>query len=333
MSSADSSAGERSRIVVVGSYVQDHVWLTDRFPQVGETRRALGFSTGPGGKGFNQAVACVRQGGNVIFIGAIGDDALGMAARGYAERERLECRWLVRSDMPTAAAGIIVDSNGANQIMVNLAANEHLTPDFLHAESQRFADAKILLVQLESNIDAVRTALEIGRQHGLLCVLNPAPVHRDVDAALLSTCDLITPNETEFALLLEQIVGEQVAADTLASLTDHELHARCRRLGVATVIVTLGSAGCFVSHGDDERRGDSASHYRVAAENVQAIDTTGAGDAFNGALVASLMRYAARPFRDAVVHANRVAALSTEKVGAALATPSFDDVIGRFGEP
>lgn len=317
-------------IIIVGSYVHDHVWLTDRFPETGETRRALGFSTGPGGKGFNQAVACRRQGGAVVFIGALGDDGLAQAARSFAEQEDLACRWQTCAGAPTAAASIVVDRDGANRILVNLAANELLDIDFLQSHAPLFSDARVLLAQLENSIDTVRAALALGRQHGLITVLNPAPVHPDIDADLLALCDLITPNELEFALLLERIAGERVDHADLAAQSDERLHALCRRLDVGSVVITLGAAGCFVSHGA-EARFEPGRHYRINAEKVRAIDTVGAGDAFNGALAAALADPGAGTFRDAVVHANRVAALSTEKVGASLAMPTRAEIRNRFG--
>lgn len=317
-------------VVIVGSFVQDHAWLTDRFPQTGETRRALGFNTGPGGKGFNQAVACARQGVASAFVGAIGDDHLGAIARRFGEDEGLPCRWQVRADVPTAASSIVVDASGSNLIVVNLAANEHLDPAFIEAQSDLFAGAKALLLQLENNLDAIRAALALGTRHHLLRVLNPAPVHPDLDAGLLAQCDLATPNETEFALLLERLHGERVDAATLAQREDADLHALARRLGVASVVITLGAQGCFVSHVDDARRGDAAAYYRIAPERVAAVDSTGAGDAFSGSLVAAMRRFAGRPFRDAVEHANRCAAMSTETVGTAPAMPRFDEVIARF---
>jgi ribokinase len=317
-------------VIIVGSYVQDHVWQTDRFPQPGETRRARGFFTGPGGKGFNQAIACVRQQGNALFIGALGKDALADTARDVAAREGLDCEWLSHNHVPTAAAGIIVDARGANQIMVNLAANEHLTPAFLEAHSARFASARIVLVQLENNLDGIRSALELGRQHGLLRVLNPAPMRDDIDGDLLSACDVLTPNETEFAQLIEQFCARSLTAADVATMTDTALHALCRELGVATVVITLGASGCFVSHAEGTRRGDANACYRVAAEKVHAIDSTGAGDSFCGALVASLSKSMGRPFADAVRQAGRVAAMSTEKHGAALAIPTLEEVTARF---
>ena len=161
-------------------------------------------------------------------------------------------------------------------------------------------------------------------------MLNPAPVHRDIDAALLARCDLITPNEHEFAQLLERVAGEAVRSSDVATLDDTIFHGLCRKLDVPTVVVTLGAAGCFVSHGADPR-GDTVAFYRIDAERVRAIDTVGAGDAFNGSLAAALARDSAKPFRDAVVHANRVAALSTEKIGASIAMPTAAEVHARFG--
>jgi ribokinase len=319
-------------VIVVGSYVQDHAWLTDRFPETGETRRALGFNTGPGGKGFNQAVACLRQGVSTLFIGAIGDDHLGAIAQRFAEGEGLPCRWQVVDGAPTAASSIVVDQSGANLLVVNLAANERLDPAFVTAHSAVFDGAKILVVQLENNLDAIAAALELGTRHGLLRLLNPAPVHPELDAQLLAQCDLVTPNETEFALLLERIAGERVAAATLVERANSELHALARTLGVRTVVVTLGPEGCFVSHDEhSDKRGDAKAFYRVRAEKVNAVDSTGAGDAFSGALAAAMLRYRGKPFLEAVMHANRAAAMSTETVGTAPAMPRFDDVLSRFG--
>lgn len=319
-------------ILVIGSYVHDHVWLTDHFPAVGETRRARGFHTGPGGKGFNQAVACARQGADCLFMAAIGNDALGGVAQGFAANEGLVCRWSVHDDQPTAACGIIVDATGANQIVVNLAANEHLQADFLRAQADAFAAARVLLLQLEVNLDAVRAALQLAAEHALPCVLNPAPMHAEVDAAMLAACALITPNETEFSQLLAQVCAVQVAAGSIVDLPLPELHALCRQLAPrTTVLITLGAAGCFVSHVPGQQRGDDEVCYRMAAEQAATIDTTGAGDAFNGALVAAMLRTHEVPFKALLRHATRVAALSTETLGAAPAMPTLAAVQARFG--
>lgn len=328
--------GSRVDVVVVGSFVQDHIWRLDRFPQPGETRRAAAFYSGPGGKGFNQAVACARQGVATAFVGALGDDALGAAAQHFAANERLPCRWQIRADRATATSGIFVDRDGAPMNVVQLDANEALTPDFVAAQADLFAAASVLLLQLENDVATTRRALDLAAQHGLLRVLNPAPVRAEADATLLGRCDLITPNESEFALLLEQAAGVRVEAEGLAHRGDAELHALARRLDVPTVVLTLGAQGCFVSHGDagrphTNRRADDLAYYRLAPERANTIDATGAGDAFSGALAAAIVRHAAQSFRLVVRHANRVAALSTERVGTAPVMPREDEVQARFG--
>jgi ribokinase len=319
-----------TEVIIVGSYVQDQAWFVERFPRPGETMRANRYNTGPGGKGFNQAVACARQGVPTLFIGAIGADAAGGGAQGLAAEEGIDARWQRRGDAATGSACIVVEGNGQNRIIVALGANERLDPSHLDAQAAQFADAQVLLLQLENNLDATRHALALATTHQLLRVLNPAPVHAGLDAGLLAQCDLLTPNESEFALLLERIAGERVDASTLAQQDDANLHRLARTLGTGSIIVTLGARGCFVSHAQASRHGDDAAFYRVAPEQVAAVDTTGAGDAFSGALVASIVRFAGRPLRDAVVHANRSAALSTEMHGAARSMPRFADVQQRF---
>ena len=318
-------------VVVVGSYNHDHVWRVDRFAAAGETRRGRGFVTHAGGKGFNQAVACVRQGAITHFIGALGTDAIGRIAQDLAHAESLRCHWSELPDWPSGTAGILVEDSGQNQIVVDLGANEHLAPEFVRAHIAA-ADARVLLCQLENNLDAVRAALSAAAERGMTRIINPAPVHPDLDLALLQAADIVTPNETEFALLLARFADEQVDADGLASRSDAELHALARKLGGATVVLTLGSAGGFVSHAPDQRRGDASDSYRYAPERVKAIDTTGAGDAFSGALAAALVLFPQAPFWRSVAHANRAAALSTESAGGAPAMPTRSRVVERFGD-
>ncbi|MEP6483051.1 MAG: ribokinase [Rudaea sp.] len=320
----------QAEVVVVGSYVQDQAWFVDRFPRPGETLRANRYNTGPGGKGFNQAIACVRQGVPTAFIGALGRDTFATFAQTFADDEKMPCRWQIRDDQPTSTSSITVNANAENQIAMIFGANEHLDVDFVRAQDDLFANAKMLLLQLENNLDALRAALDIGAKHNLVRVLNPAPVHKDLDADMLRSADIITPNETEFTTLLERFANDNIDPATLAQNDDATLHAHARKLGVGTVVITLGSRGCFVSH-EKNRRGDDADFYRVPPEKVKAIDTTGAGDAFSGSLVAAMLRFAGKPFRNAVIHANRAAAMSTEIIGTAPAMARFDAVIERFG--
>jgi ribokinase len=319
-----------AKVIVVGSYVQDQAWFVERFPRLGETLRAHRYNTGPGGKGFNQAVACARQGVATAFVGALGRDTFADFAQQFAHAENMPCRWQIRDDQPTATSSITVNARAENQIAMIFGANEHLDPAFVRAQDDLFAQSKVLLLQLENNLDALRAALDLAERHGLIRVLNPAPVHAQLDAPMLQRADIITPNETEFSLLLERCTDTEADPATLATLDDATLHALARKIGVATVVITLGAQGCFVSHGN-ERRGDGDACYRLAPEAVQAVDSTGAGDAFSGSLVAAMLLFQDAPFRRAVSHANRVASMSTEIVGTAPAMPTFDAVIKRFG--
>ena len=321
------------RVLVVGSYNQDHAWRVARFPAPGETVRGEGFATGAGGKGFNQAVAAARQGADTVFIGARGDDALGRMAEHNAREAGIECHWQVLADQPTGSAAILVDADGQNQIIVTLGANEKLAADFVTGQGAPFASARVLLMQLESPIAAVRAAVAAAASHEALRILNPAPFDATLDESLLRQCELLTPNETEFALLLQQFAGVSIAAGHVADMGDSELHALCRKLPVASIIVTLGKRGCFVSHAETSGTlHDTEACYRIQAEKVRTIDSTGAGDAFNGALAAALLRWPRAPLRQCVVHAGRAAALSTEGAGAAASMVTFEDVVERFGD-
>ncbi|HET7780172.1 MAG TPA: ribokinase [Rudaea sp.] len=325
-----SALSPQPSVIIVGSYVQDQAWFVERFPRPGETMRANRYNTGPGGKGFNQAVACARQGVPTAFVGVLGRDTFAEFAKRFAEAEGMPCRWQIRDDQPTSTSSITVNAKAENQIAMIFGANEHLDASFVRAQDDLFAGARTLLIQLENNLDALQAALDMGARHGLTRIMNPAPVAADLSFDMLRSADIVTPNETEFSLLLERFARKEADPATLAERGDADLHALARELGVATVVVTLGSRGCFVSHGAD-RRGDAAECYRLAPEKVKAIDTTGAGDAFSGALTAGLARFAGKPFRDAAIHANRAAAMSTEIVGTAPAMPTYDAVIKRFG--
>ena len=315
-------------VVVVGSYNQDHVWRTPRFPAPGETR--LGeFSSGPGGKGFNQAVSAARQGAKVAFIGAFGRDAIADSALALAAREGIEARCETRDDAASGTAAILVEHAGQNLIVVGPGANAKLSIEHIDSQASVIGTARVVVTQHEINMTATRRALEIARASGTLTVHNPAPPLADEDGSLLDRIDVLTPNESEFAHLLSRAGGREIPAASLATLDDAALHALCRELRVPTVVLTLGSRGAFVSHDSDDLRGDDVPCYRVDAERVTPVDTTGAGDAFTGALAAALAE--GRVFREAVRFANRVAGMSTESHGAASAMPLRAGVEARFG--
>lgn len=314
-------------VVVVGSYVQDFVWRTATLPSPGESRIGQ-FSTGPGGKGFNQAVAAHRQDIAVRFIGGVGRDAQAMQARQYAEAFMLPAHW-IDTDANTATASVVVDQSGANLICVALGANAALPIEAIEAQQDSIANAKVLVTQLEANLLALARAVLIAKTGGALCILNPAPINADVTQHHLAMADVLTPNETEFAFLMKHL-HDVALPDRWWTDTDAKVHAWCRKLSSNTVVITLGGEGVFVSHAPYRMRGDSHFCYRMAAETALAVDTTGAGDAFNGGLAAGLMHHTGEPFSHAVRYANRVAALSVEKPGAALSMPTRQDVLTRF---
>lgn len=318
------------RVLVVGSYNQDLVWEVDALPSPGETRTGLAFRSGPGGKGFNQAVAAARAGAATTFIGALGDDTLAEGARALARAEGIDARFETIPDAATGTAGILVDAQGRNSIVVALGANARLTVAHVDAQAEAFREAAVVLAPLESPLDAVRAAMRLGRAAGARTILNPAPMHAGLDAATLADIDLLTPNETEMAELLARFGAGHVEAKTLRDLADAELAALCARLPVRAVLITLGDAGAFLAPGAS---GDliRATLVRAPAATVRAIDTTGAGDAFNGALAAAWAERAEVDPATLLPFAIRFAGLSTERAGAAAAMPNRDEVVARFG--
>src|SRR5262249_44168370 len=157
-------------------------WFVERFPRPGETMRADRYNTGPGGKGFNQAVACARQGVRTAFIGALGRDTFGEFAQKFADNENMPCRWQISDDQKTATSSITVNAKAENQISMIFGANEHLDPAFVRKQDDLFSGAKTLLVQLENNLEALDEALKVGERHKLLRIMNPAPVHGNLTA-------------------------------------------------------------------------------------------------------------------------------------------------------
>ena len=311
-----------SNVVVVGSFNVDHVWRCEALPAPGATIAGR-YSTGPGGKGFNQAVAARRAGADTTFVCALGDDAGGAMARGLAAQDGFTLTAEASSE-PTGTGGIYVDARGRNTIVIGPGANAALSIGFVQQQQTLLAAAKVVLVQLESPVETIEAALALAREAGVTTVLNAAPADAPSSIGLLKLADVITPNETEFAALLSRHVGERIDPNDVAALDGASLHALCRKLvGSGTVVVTLGAVGVFVSHDEDTLRGDSQPYYRVGAEQVHAIDTTGAGDAFNGALVASIAHAPDAPFARHVRFANQFAGRSTEKEGAAAAMPHF----------
>lgn len=312
-------------VCVIGSYVQDLAFNTPRFPAVGETRIGT-FKTGPGGKGFNQAVACNRQQISTTFIGAVGDDIFGRGVRDFIADEGLEAHLQVFAEHASGAASIVVNERAENLIVVALGANDYLTPEYVRQHGDSIKGARVVVCQVENNILATDEALSLAGESDAIALLNPAPINDKLTKDLVLKSDILAPNETEFAFLMEHLYGVTLPDDYWTA-DDETIHGYCCQAEVEVVILTLGEKGCFVSYNDGARRvrGDlrpAEAFFRVPAAKVSPQDTTGAGDAFSGGLAAGLVRFE-NDLRRAIAYANVVAGLSTEKAGTAPAMPTL----------
>ncbi len=289
-----------ARIVVVGSFNADLVSYMQRMPRPGETVHGDSFMTGAGGKGSNQAVAAARLGADVTFIGRLGNDVFANLAYEIWDAEGVNSDYVVQdADTATGVAPIFVDSAGENMIVVVLGANSRLKPSDIDGARGRIAAADVLLVQLEINTDMVTYALQVAQQVGVTTILNPAPA-APIPRETIQLADYLTPNETE----LESLSGRPVSDVTAAA---RSLMTRAEQI----VVVTMGARGAQVVARD---RTDTVPSFAV-----DALDTTGAGDAFNAALAVGLAE--GKALAQALRFANATAALCVTKAGAAGSAP------------
>jgi len=317
-----------SKVVVVGSFNIDHVWQSQSLPRAGETLKGQ-YRTGPGGKGFNQATAAARAGAQTVFVCAVGEDTRPLLEE-LAARDGIQLRALY-DQIATGTAGIYLDHQGRNSIIIDAGTNAILSESFIATQSDAIAGAQVLLVQLESPPESVLEAIRMARAAGVTTLFNPAPADGTCPREILAGTDILTPNESEFSTLLACLSSERVEPTDIAALDDARLHRLCRiLLPRGTVVITLGAAGVFVSHRSEHLRGDQEEYYRLAVMEVNVRDTTGAGDAFNGALAASLAGRAETAFAEQVRFAIGYAGLSTEREGASAAMPSLQEWRKRF---
>jgi ribokinase len=296
-----------SRVVVLGSVNTDLVIRGPQLPKPGETVLGGEFYRAAGGKGANQAVAAARLGNEpVTFIAAIGDDDFGQASLdGFSRENLITCHIKSVAGAPSGVALILVDQNGENCISVASGANWQLTPEYIDALPQSvFDDAEIFLTCLESPLPTVACGLERARQAGCRTILNPAPAHPELlQTNCLSLSDVITPNASEATALTGLSVADRQSATVAAQ--------QLIELGCRAAIVTLGSAGSVLVD-----RGEVAF---IPAEQVKAVDSTAAGDAFNGALAVAWA--GGQSLSAAARWASTAAALSVTRPGAQPSLP------------
>lgn len=289
---------ERYDVVVVGSANADLVVRVERWPAPGQTVPGSDPTVVPGGKGANQAVAAARLGGRVAFVGRIGEDPYGGLLRGSLEDAGVALDALMTAPGPSGTALITVGPEGESAVIVSPGANGRVTPQDIDRAAGVIGAARVVSLQLEIPLPAVRRAAETAAAAGARVVLNPSPA-RPLPSELLALCDPLVVNEHEAAYLLGAAVDDPAAGA-----------AALRALGPRSAVITLGAAGAVTA--------DAAGTARIAAPRVRAVDTTGAGDAFTAALCLRLAR------GDDLVAAARLAV----RVGAAAvrragAQPSF----------
>jgi len=300
-----------ARVIVLGSINTDLVVKVPELPRPGSTVIGGTFYQSQGGKGANQAVAAARVGRSVVtLIAAVGDDGFGRESLAHLGQEKIDLEYVVtKPQSPSGVALIIVDQHAENMIAVASGANALLSPSDVAAVPETvFRSAKVFLTCLEIPVETVIAGLKRAKEAGLITILNPAPALDRLPPDMLNFIDIITPNQSEVSRLAGVEVSDVASAQRAAHLL--------RQKGVHKVIVTLRSQGCLVV--DAER---TAAY---PAFRVNAVDTTGAGDAFNGALAAALAEN--QPWEEAIRWATCAAAISVTRPGAQTSFPTRDEV-------
>ena len=292
-----------AKILVIGSSNTDMVIKTDKLPAPGETILGGIFLINPGGKGANQAVAAARLGGKVTFITKRGNDLFGNQAVGLLMREGIDTQYVVKdTELPSGVALITVDSTGENIIVVAPGSNGNLLQDDIPSKIFVTGKFEILLLQLEIPISTVEYSAVTASENGIKVILNPAPAQKLSDNLLKHTW-LITPNETEAEILIGITVHNISTAENAAS--------SLQKKGVENVIIMMGASGAYIK--------SESFTGMVPGVKVKAVDTTAAGDVFNGALAVALAE--GKDLEEAVAFANKAASISVTRMGAQASAP------------
>ncbi len=298
----------KSRICVIGSSNVDLTFRTQRFPKGGETLTGRSLHQGMGGKGANQAVAAARLGAGVTFVACVGNDSFGIDAIRHYKADGINTDFIRQvNNHSTGTAAIVVDDQAENCIIVVPGANASLSSSDVRNAAKAIQESDAVVCQLETPLDATLEAFRIGRAAGKLTVLTPAPVIALPDE-LLGLCDICIPNQGEIEVLVGRSVNSQQDALDAAKL----LMSR----GVKTVAITMGEVGAFIV--------DRSGALQIPALIVDAVDTTGAGDAFAAALAVSLCE--GQSLREAAHRASVVAALTVTRIGTHAAFPQLAEV-------
>lgn len=301
---------EKKTILVVGSANTDLVISAEHFPLPGETMFGHGFMTNHGGKGANQAVAAARLEGKTVFIGKLGNDQFGHSTVEMLKGEGIDVSALTLTDeAPSGVAVITTISSGENSIVLDSGANALLSAADIQAAESLFREGGIVLMQLETPVEALIEAAALGKKYGAYVVLNPAPAPKEpLPEALLKNVDLLIPNETEAAY----ISGVEIKTEEDMTRAMDEI----QKLGVKDVIITVGSKGvCARIDGQ---------LIRVPAFKVKAVDTTAAGDTFCGALCVALSE--GKALEDAIRFGNKASSISVTRRGAQMSMPHLSEI-------
>lgn len=295
------------KITVVGSLNMDLSISSKTFPDAGETVQGNSFQTDCGGKGANQAISAANLGADVSVIGCVGDDTYGKILTENLSCHHVDTSHLFVRDQTPSGVAMILLSDGDNRIIVSSGANGMLTPDDIEKSHSILEHSKIVLAQLEVPPESVEQAFKAAKKSGGLTVLNPSPI-RDLPASLLKNTDLLILNEHEAATLTGQpIENPEDAKNRISTLLS---------MGVKQVILTLGAQGCVYTADGDV--------FTYPARKVDAIDTTGAGDSFCGAVVFALAQDI--PMHDAIKLATVVSSITVTRMGTTSAFPSLEEV-------
>ncbi|MDQ0771154.1 ribokinase [Pseudarthrobacter defluvii] len=316
-----AAAGTSGRIVVVGSLNADLTIYCERLPQPGETVHGNGFAVNPGGKSANQAVAAARLGGHVSLVGAVGEDPNGAMLEASVAGAGVDVSHVRGSSEPTGVAVIAVDARGENNIIISAGANGTLSPADVARAADVMDDAAVVSLCLEVSTETVLAAAQAGHDAGATVLLNLSP-YAEIPSALAELADVLLVNAHEAALFL----GSSVPGAGASAADWDAARSRFADRGIRQILVTLGSNGSVVL---DSHAAPGSQVTFVQPTQVHAVDTTGAGDAFTGAVAVRLA--AGDALADAAAFASVAAALATTRKGTQAAYPEAAGVERRLG--